>query len=64
MLFRTIRVDTVNYTGENNLKSKLKINQMIWGMFGERKILALGDTHGGALIKNRVDLTIFLCHLT
>ena len=45
MLFRTIRVDTVNYTGENNLKSKLKINQMIWGMFGERKILALGDTH-------------------
>ena len=28
-------------------------------MFGEIKILALGDTHGGALIKNRVDLTIF-----
>ena len=29
-------------------------------MFGERKILALGDTHGGALIKNRVDLDYFL----
>ena len=24
-------------------------------MFGEIKILALGDIHGGALIKNRVD---------
>ena len=56
------RVDTVNYIGENNPKSKLKIHH--WWMFGERNILALGDTHGGALIKNRVDLTIFLCHLT
>ena len=26
------RVDTLNYTGENNLKSKLKINQMINNM--------------------------------
>ena len=31
-------------------------------MFGEEKILALGDTHGGALIKKTVDLTIFLYH--
>jgi hypothetical protein len=36
----------------------------IWLMFGEIKILALGYTHGGALMKNRVDLTIFLYHLT
>ena len=53
---RDYRVDTLNYTGENNPKSKLKINQMIivwiWLMFGERNILALGDTYGGALIKN------------
>jgi hypothetical protein len=26
------RVDTLNYTGENNPKSKLKINQMINNM--------------------------------
>jgi hypothetical protein len=49
-------VDTVNYTGEHNPKSKLEIHEMINNMdlvdVWRKKIVALGDTLGGALVKN------------
>ena len=50
------RVYTVNYTGEHNPKSKLEIHEMINNMdlvdVWRKKIVALGDTHGGVLKKN------------
>jgi hypothetical protein len=54
------RVDTVNYIGENNPKSKLEIHQMINSMdlvdVWRDKNLALGDTHGGPYIATNVIL--------
>jgi exonuclease III len=62
------RIDTLNYTGENNPKFKLKIHQMINNMDlvdvwrekhpGVRRYTWRGPD------KKTVDLTIFLCHLT
>jgi hypothetical protein len=50
------RVDTVNYTGEHNPKSKLEIHEMINNMdlvdVWRKEIVALGNTHGGVLMKN------------
>jgi hypothetical protein len=49
-------VDTVSYTGEHNAKSKLEIHEIINNMdlvdVWRKKIVALGDIFGGALMKN------------
>jgi exonuclease III len=63
------RVDTVNYIGENNPKSKLEIHQMINSMdlvdvWRDKHPGVKRYTWRGPNKKNRVNLTIFLYHLT